>query len=201
MSRETFGSLTDPPAAFTVVGARVIDPVARTDQVRDLAVVDGLIAEEPDPGAERIDGRGLVAGARPVRPACPPPRAGRRGRRDGRKRRAGGGTRWIHHDLRDAEHRTATRLGIGGRPRVVRGGRLPGTGDRRRDDRPVRRGARRPGEHGGGRGGGLLRRRRLDPRRIHRSTGHGTARRARAAASSSTPRMRISPPTASCARA
>ena len=29
MSRETFGSLTDPPASFTVVGARVIDPAAR----------------------------------------------------------------------------------------------------------------------------------------------------------------------------
>ena len=60
MSLETFGSLTDPPASFTVVGARVIDPAARTDEIRDLAVVDGLIALEPDPVAERIDGRGLV---------------------------------------------------------------------------------------------------------------------------------------------
>ena len=60
MSQETFGSLTDPPASFTVVGARVIDPAAGTDEIRDLAVVDGLIALEPDPAAERIDGRGLV---------------------------------------------------------------------------------------------------------------------------------------------
>ena len=60
MSRESFGSLTDPPASFTVVGARVIDPAGGTDEVRDLAVVDGLIARAPDPVAERIDGRGLV---------------------------------------------------------------------------------------------------------------------------------------------
>jgi len=60
MSPEFFGSLTDPPASFTVVGARVIDPAAGTDEVRDLAVVDGLIAAEPNPVAERIDGTGLV---------------------------------------------------------------------------------------------------------------------------------------------
>ena len=60
MSPELFGSLTDPAASFTVVGARVIDPAAGTDVVRDLAVVDGLIATAPDPVAERIDGRGLV---------------------------------------------------------------------------------------------------------------------------------------------
>ena len=60
MSQECFGSLTDSPAAFTVVGARVMDPVARTDDIRDVAVVDGFIALEPDPAAERIDGRGLV---------------------------------------------------------------------------------------------------------------------------------------------
>jgi dihydroorotase len=56
----TFGLLTDAPASFTVVGVRVIDPSDGTDAVRDLAVVDGLIAASPDPGAERIDGRGLV---------------------------------------------------------------------------------------------------------------------------------------------
>jgi dihydroorotase len=60
MSRGTFGSLTDSPASFTVVGARVIDPAGGTDDIRDLAVVDGVIAREPDPVAERIDGRGLV---------------------------------------------------------------------------------------------------------------------------------------------
>jgi dihydroorotase len=60
MSRETFGSLTDPPASFTVVGARAIDPTAGTDEIRDLAVVGGCMAREPDPSAERIDGHGLV---------------------------------------------------------------------------------------------------------------------------------------------
>ena len=60
MSPESFGSLTDPRASFTVVGARVIDPAGGTDEIRDLAVVDGLIARAPDPVAERIDGRGLV---------------------------------------------------------------------------------------------------------------------------------------------
>jgi dihydroorotase len=60
MTQEFFGSLTDPAASFTVVGARVLDPGAGTDEIRDLAVLDGLIATEPDPVAERIDGRGLV---------------------------------------------------------------------------------------------------------------------------------------------
>ena len=62
MSPESFGRLTDPPASFTVVGARVIDPAGGTDEIRDLAVLDGLIARAPDPVAERIDGRGLVLG-------------------------------------------------------------------------------------------------------------------------------------------
>ena len=60
MSREFFGSLTDPPASLAVVGARVIDPAGGTDEVRDLAVSDGLIARETDATAERIDGSGLV---------------------------------------------------------------------------------------------------------------------------------------------
>ena len=60
MSQGSFGSLTDPPASLTLVGARVIDPSDGTDEVRDLAVVDGRIAATPDPGAERIDARGLV---------------------------------------------------------------------------------------------------------------------------------------------
>jgi dihydroorotase len=60
MSREFFGSLTDPPASFTIVGVRVIDPDVGTDEIRDVAVVDGLIAGAPDSAAERIDGRGLV---------------------------------------------------------------------------------------------------------------------------------------------
>jgi dihydroorotase len=42
-------------------GARVVDPVAGTDEVRDVSIVDGLVADgEPDDGAERIDAQGLV---------------------------------------------------------------------------------------------------------------------------------------------
>jgi dihydroorotase len=60
MTDAFFGRLTDGPASFTVVGARVIDPSDRTDAVRDLAVVGGRVAGAPDPDAERIDGRDLV---------------------------------------------------------------------------------------------------------------------------------------------
>jgi dihydroorotase len=42
-------------------GARVVDPVAGTDEVRDVVVANGLIAGlEAAEGAERIDARGLV---------------------------------------------------------------------------------------------------------------------------------------------
>lgn len=60
MSTGRFGRLTDPPATFLLVGARVIDPGARTDAVRDLAVVDGRIAEGAPAEAERIEAHGLV---------------------------------------------------------------------------------------------------------------------------------------------
>ncbi|MGH2357296.1 MAG: amidohydrolase family protein, partial [Candidatus Limnocylindria bacterium] len=61
MSR--FGRLTDEPATFLVTGARVLDPRAGTDEIRDLAVADGRVV---DPGAlpadaPTLDGRGLVA--------------------------------------------------------------------------------------------------------------------------------------------
>ena len=56
----TFGRLTDPQASFSVVGARVVDPSNGSDTIRDLFVVDGMIAGSPDPAAERIDGRRLV---------------------------------------------------------------------------------------------------------------------------------------------
>jgi len=57
-----FGLLTGAPATFGLTGARVIDPGAGTDAVRDLAVVDGRIAEFgqlPD-DAPRVDAGGLV---------------------------------------------------------------------------------------------------------------------------------------------
>jgi dihydroorotase len=54
------GRLTDPAATFTIVGARVIDPSAGTDAIRDLAVVDGTIAASAPGGVDLIDGHGLV---------------------------------------------------------------------------------------------------------------------------------------------
>ncbi len=62
MTEPVTGLLTDAPASFLLAGARVIDPTAGTDGIRDLAVVGGHFV---DPGrvpelAERIDSRGLV---------------------------------------------------------------------------------------------------------------------------------------------
>ena len=56
----SFGRLTDPPASLVIVGARVIDPAAGTDLLRDVVIRDGIVVEEPAPDAERVDGRGLV---------------------------------------------------------------------------------------------------------------------------------------------
>jgi dihydroorotase len=60
MSR--FGSLSDPPATFVLTGARCVDPSAGEDRVRDLAVVDGLLADPAALGADapRVDASGLV---------------------------------------------------------------------------------------------------------------------------------------------
>jgi dihydroorotase len=60
VSDARFGRLTDAPASFTLIGARLVDPSTATEAVRDLAVRDGLIVAEPDPAAERIDARGLI---------------------------------------------------------------------------------------------------------------------------------------------
>lgn len=49
-----------PAASVVVRGARVLDPVAGIDEVRDLVVRDGRIGGSPD-GLEEIDGTGLVA--------------------------------------------------------------------------------------------------------------------------------------------
>jgi len=58
-----FGRLTDPPASFLVTDVRVIDPNDGSDVVRDLAVIDGFLADPSTASdrVERIDGRGLVA--------------------------------------------------------------------------------------------------------------------------------------------
>jgi dihydroorotase len=46
-----------------LAGGRVVDPVSGTDEVRDVAVVDGRVATEAGPGAETIDCFGLVVTA------------------------------------------------------------------------------------------------------------------------------------------
>jgi dihydroorotase len=48
-----------PAASLVVRGARVLDPAAGIDEVRDLVVRDGVIGGSPD-GLEEIDGAGLV---------------------------------------------------------------------------------------------------------------------------------------------
>ena len=40
-----FGVLTDGRASFLLTGVRVVDPATGSDAVRDLAVLDGRIAE------------------------------------------------------------------------------------------------------------------------------------------------------------
>jgi dihydroorotase len=60
----SFGSLGDPAATFLLTGARVVDPASGEDAIRDLAVVDGLLA---DPGSvasqvPRLNGQGLIVG-------------------------------------------------------------------------------------------------------------------------------------------
>jgi len=60
VSGGAFGRLTDPPASIVVVGARVVDPAGQTDEVRDVAVVDGILADGPAADGEQVDGRGLV---------------------------------------------------------------------------------------------------------------------------------------------
>lgn len=47
------------PASVVIAGARVLDPAAGIDEVRDLVVLDGVIGGDPD-GLERIDGAGLL---------------------------------------------------------------------------------------------------------------------------------------------
>jgi dihydroorotase len=63
MSQAGFGRLTDPPASLLLAGVRVIDPSDGTDEVRDLAIVNGVFADptEAPARAERIEGHGLVA--------------------------------------------------------------------------------------------------------------------------------------------
>lgn len=58
-----FGSITDPPASFVLTGVRVVDVESGTDDVRDLAVLDGRLAPAAEAGSDvpRLDASGLVA--------------------------------------------------------------------------------------------------------------------------------------------
>jgi len=60
MSR--FGSLGDPAATLLLSGARVMDPAAGTDEVRDVAIVNGRLADPRSLplGGDRLDAEGLV---------------------------------------------------------------------------------------------------------------------------------------------
>ncbi len=65
MTEERFGRLTDVPATLRIVGARLVDPSAGVDEVRDVTVRDGVIANDGgvDGGAgeiEAVDGTGLI---------------------------------------------------------------------------------------------------------------------------------------------
>jgi dihydroorotase len=64
MTQPAYGHLTDAPASMLVVGARVVDPVSGSDEVRDVAIHDGLFVSLTalPGGAERVDGHGLVLG-------------------------------------------------------------------------------------------------------------------------------------------
>jgi dihydroorotase len=59
----SFGSLTDAPASFLLAGVRIVDPSTETDEVGDLAVVDGVLTEPARAPASlpRLDGAGLLA--------------------------------------------------------------------------------------------------------------------------------------------
>jgi dihydroorotase len=60
----SFGSLGDPAATFVLTGARVIDPSTGEDAIRDLGIVDGLLADPRGAPADcpRLNGSGLVVG-------------------------------------------------------------------------------------------------------------------------------------------
>ena len=60
MTGRGFGRLTDPPASFLLVGARVVDPGTDSDEVRDIAVRNGVIVDRPGEELEQIDAGGLV---------------------------------------------------------------------------------------------------------------------------------------------
>jgi dihydroorotase len=63
VSNDLFGNLTDAPATLLLAGVRVIEPSDGSDAIRDLALIDGFLAEPRHlpPGAERIDATDFIA--------------------------------------------------------------------------------------------------------------------------------------------
>jgi len=63
VSDERFGRLADAPVTLLLTGVRVINPNDGSDTIRNVAVLDGYLADPASlpPGAERLDATGLVA--------------------------------------------------------------------------------------------------------------------------------------------
>lgn len=57
-----FGSISGPAATFVLAGVRAVDPAVGTDEVRDVAIVDGRVADPDDlpAGAERLKAADLI---------------------------------------------------------------------------------------------------------------------------------------------
>ena len=148
-------------------GGRVVDPIAGTDEVRDVVIVDGRVADAGDTGtggAEVIDCSGPDRGARPGGHAHAPPRAGLRAQGDHRDGDAIGGDRRLHRGRAHGQHgtRRRPRRGDPRGPRPGGGGRplrrLPGG---RHHEGARGRVARRDRRHGGGRRPDVQRRRQV----------------------------------------
>ena len=113
--------------------AWLVDPASGREGPGEIVVTDGVLESvvwlDDDEAERRRRPRGR-RGARVHRPPRPLPRAGQRGRRDGRVRARRGGPRRVHDGLPDAEHdagaRRSGRARAGPRPRRSRPGRRSG---------------------------------------------------------------------------
>ena len=126
-------SVGEVVADLEISAAWLVDPVSGREGPGEIVVTRrrprvGRLARRRR-GERRRRPRGR-RGARVHRPPRPLPRAGQRGRRDGRVRAGGGGPRRIHDGLPDAEHDAGARRS--GRARAGPGGgrrvRVAGSG-------------------------------------------------------------------------
>ena len=126
-----------------IKGGRIIDPSRGVDRVGDLLIEDGKIAgveqviERPE-GTHVIEAAGLVVSPGFHRPALSPARTGSGVQGDDRDRDPCGCEGWVHHGLRDAEHRAddAHPRDSGVRAwKSARRGRCASAADRVRDQR------------------------------------------------------------------